>query len=219
MTAKNTLLPPHFYQSIDGWFDFDDIYRQAVVDAVDGSRMVEVGTWLGRSAAFLAVEIRRSGKNVSLWCVDTFRGTRGEAVHGPVVLNHGGSVRQAFELAMRRGGVRDLIQVIESESHTAAERFQEESLDFVFIDADHSYEEVKRDIAAWIPKIKCGGVLAGHDHCEQFPGVVRAVTEAFSRYDAERRRRSTALRLADAANFAAIPAYTAAFTSGERERA
>lgn len=180
------MLFPHFYDGIDGWFDFQDVYLQAVAEAGDGSRMVEVGSWLGRSAAFLAVEIRRSGKNVHLWCVDTFRGTPGEGVHEPVVVSHGGSVRQAFEHAMQRGGVRDLIQLIESESHAAAEQFENESLDFVFIDADHGYEAVRRDIAAWLPKVKCGGVLAGHDHSENFPGVIRAVTEAFSRYDAER---------------------------------
>jgi Methyltransferase domain len=176
----------HFYETIEGWFDFEDIYRQAVADAGDGARMVEIGSWLGRSTAFLAVEIRRSGKRISLSCVDTFRGTPGETIHNAVVRKHGGNVRQAFELAMQRGGVADLVEVIESESCAAAARFEDQSLDFVFIDADHSYEAVRRDIAAWAPKVKPGGVLAGHDHTEQFPGVVRAVTEAFSRYDAER---------------------------------
>lgn len=53
-------------------------------------------------------------------------------------------------------------------------------LDFVFIDADHSYEAVKADIAAWTPKVRKGGWVLGHDWNEKrFPGVVRAVTEAF----------------------------------------
>lgn len=54
------------------------------------------------------------------------------------------------------------------------------SLDFVFIDADHSYEGVVSDIEAWLPKLKPGGLLAGHDYDNpDFPkfGVKRAVDE------------------------------------------
>lgn len=46
----------------------------------------------------------------------------------------------------------------------AAKRFEDESLDFVFIDADHSDRAVREDIAAWLPKVKIGGLLCGHDY-------------------------------------------------------
>lgn len=52
-------------------------------------------------------------------------------------------------------------------------------LDFVFIDGDHSYEGVKIDLEKYVPKIKSGGILAGHDWTcirEDF-GVVQAGTE------------------------------------------
>jgi len=56
-----------------------------------------------------------------------------------------------------------------------ADRVEDNSLDFVFIDADHSYESVKKDIIAWVPKLKPGGLLSGHDiHLE---GVLKAVKE------------------------------------------
>ena len=45
----------------------------------------------------------------------------------------------------------------------ASKLYENESLDFVFIDACHEYSCVKEDIIAWYPKIKKGGVLAGHD--------------------------------------------------------
>jgi len=55
-------------------------------------------------------------------------------------------------------------------------------LDFVYIDADHSYEGVRRDLGAWFGKVREGGVLAGHDYEHpQFPGVQRAVDEFFGR--------------------------------------
>lgn len=52
-------------------------------------------------------------------------------------------------------------------------------IDMVFIDADHDYEAVKSDILAWMPHVKPGGIVAGHDYAQQFPGVVRAVNELF----------------------------------------
>lgn len=51
--------------------------------------------------------------------------------------------------------------------------------DFVFIDAAHSYHAVKADIEAWKPKVREGGWLGGHDYHDVFPGVKRAVDEAF----------------------------------------
>ena len=60
----------------------------------------------------------------------------------------------------------------------AASDFEDDSLDFVFIDADHTYEGVKKDIDAWYPKVKKGGLVSGHDI--DWPDVKRAVDENFS---------------------------------------
>lgn len=62
-----------------------------------------------------------------------------------------------------------------------AMQFRDQSLDFVFIDGDHSYEGCKQDIEAWWPKIRAGGWLCGHDYAnDEFPFgqmVKRAVDE------------------------------------------
>jgi predicted O-methyltransferase YrrM len=60
----------------------------------------------------------------------------------------------------------------------AASLFQDGSLDGVFIDADHTYEAVKMDIQNWMPKVRKGGILAGHDYVETWPGVIEAVNES-----------------------------------------
>lgn len=52
-------------------------------------------------------------------------------------------------------------------------------MDFVFIDADHSYEGAKADITHWLPKVRKGGWIGGHDYNQKWPGVIRAVDEAF----------------------------------------
>lgn len=82
-------------------------------------------------------------------------------------------------MAMRNAGRRGII--LHMDSAEAAKWIPDGCLDFVFIDADHSYEGVKRDIQAWRPKLKAGGLLSGHDYAN--PGeklgmeVKRAVDE------------------------------------------
>jgi predicted O-methyltransferase YrrM len=58
----------------------------------------------------------------------------------------------------------DNLQLLVSLSEDAVKSFDDETFDVVYIDADHSYESVKRDIASWRPKVKRGGVLCGHDY-------------------------------------------------------
>lgn len=65
------------------------------------------------------------------------------------------------------------------DSAEASREFPDESLDFVYIDAQHEYEAVLRDLRAWYPKVKRGGVIAGDDCGES--GVKQAVTEFFPR--------------------------------------
>jgi hypothetical protein len=64
----------HFYQDIHGWFDYADIYRRMVKEATSGSHFIEVGVHLGRSAAFMAVEIINSGKLIEFDCIDPWDG-------------------------------------------------------------------------------------------------------------------------------------------------
>jgi predicted O-methyltransferase YrrM len=72
--------------------------------------------------------------------------------------------------------------VIQDTSFNAAEWIADWSLDFVFIDAVHTYEFIKRDLELYYPKVKPGGLFSGHDYCSQqnrtkLFGVKRAVNE------------------------------------------
>lgn len=70
-------------------------------------------------------------------------------------------------------------RIIRLDSVRASRLFKPESLDLVFIDANHTYEAVSADIQAWLPIVRKGGVLAGHDyHCQGgHAGVKKAVDE------------------------------------------
>jgi len=88
-----------------------------------------------------------------------------------------------FELAksrLLRFGER--VEIIRKTSFDAAAEFDSGSLDFVYIDGQHHYEAVKEDIEVWLPKLKPGGILCGHDYLNGLVdgcafGVKRAVDE------------------------------------------
>ena len=62
----------------------------------------------------------------------------------------------------------------------ASKEIEDGSLDLVFIDAAHDYDNVMADIEAWYPKVKHGGLLTGHDFKHTFVGVMRAVADNFN---------------------------------------
>jgi predicted O-methyltransferase YrrM len=142
--------------------DFSDLYAEAVMDAPDGGVLVEVGSYLGASAIAMCKHIKASGKHLRFVCVDHFRGSADE-IHQNLAAHCGGSYRKLFEANLDKHGVQNMVEVIEGDSAGSADLFRDRTVDFVFIDAEHTTEAVKRDVNAWLPKVKPGGTLAGHD--------------------------------------------------------
>lgn len=147
--------------------------------ATDGAHFVECGTYAGKSAAFMGVEIANSGKSIRFDCCDTFQG---------VDRKHFDSDRDFLDQEALRGDdgtlaattranlapVADYIHLRVGDSLSLATTYPDASLDFVFLDDDHSTDHVLRELAAWSPKVKPGGMLAGHDLT--WPSVRDAVT-------------------------------------------
>ncbi len=157
----------HFYQTIDGWCDYEDIYREAITRAEDGAVFVEIGAFKGKSGVFAGVEILNSGKKITLNLVDHFKGN---AEHlDPASPWHEAELAQnpeyLFEVCTKNlEPVKDAVTIIRKTSVQAAKQFKANSLDFVFIDGSHDTDSVCSDIDAWLPKVKAGGIIAGHDY-------------------------------------------------------
>ena len=138
------------------------VHRHVFVNLVNEHRWTH-GAELGVDKGILFGALLRGCPNLHLTGVDTFP-------------DHERS-RRVFELA---NAYVDRSHLMVMTTHEASALMEPASLDFVFIDADHSYDAVKDDIALWRPKVKTGGWLGGHDyHPRKFPGVVKAVDEAF----------------------------------------
>lgn len=169
----------HFFQNIQGFSDgIPQVYRDIVTQADDDSHFVEVGSWKGTSAAFMAVEIVNSGKRIKFDCVDTWEGSEehqeGGGFFDPLVKE--GKLYEHFIDNMKP--VEGYYTPVRKPSVEAAGLYEDGSLDFVFIDAAHDYDNVKADIAAWFPKVREGGLLGGHDWGH--PPVATAVQDSLT---------------------------------------
>jgi len=156
----------HFFKDVvdESYFSFEDLYSRAAKHFPSGSTFVELGVLHGKSLAYLTVECINAGKNNKIYGVDTFDwgANQWEKVHRNLR-----PIEGRFDLISRP-------------SHLAAKLFADNSVDFLFIDANHSYECVRADIDAWLPKMRFGSWICGHDYDkDSFPGCVQAVWETF----------------------------------------
>jgi predicted O-methyltransferase YrrM len=168
---------------IPGWFDFADFYQAQIDRVSDGAAIVECGTYLGRSTACLAAAIQRSGKQIACDTIDTFLGVPEAQWLGTPpadrftfadqeALRVDGTLEAAARAHLAPYG--DTVRIRCADAIAAAADYADGSLDFVFLDDDHTTDHVLREVRAWWPKIKPGGVLAGHDY--DWAPVGRALT-------------------------------------------
>jgi predicted O-methyltransferase YrrM len=162
----------HFYQDIQGWFSFINVYQEMIGLMKDGHHYVEVGAWKGKSTSFMAVEIANSGLNIKFDVVDTWEGSNEIAHHTDPYLQNN-TLYEHFIDNMKP--VDRYYTPLRMTSVEASTLYTDNSLDFVLIDANHEYEPVKADILAWLPKVKSGSILAGDDALGA--GVNQAVNE------------------------------------------
>jgi predicted O-methyltransferase YrrM len=150
-------------QNIPNWFDYAPLYESFARRMPEDATFVEVGSWAGHSIIHFALAIKALSKPSRIVAIDTFRGSPEDVVQTAFAATCGGTFRSAFDENLRLAGVVDMIEVIEGDSADSAKLFTDGSVWGVFIDADHATEAVRRDFAAWQPKVAHGGILAGHD--------------------------------------------------------
>lgn len=180
------------YADIVGWSDFEDVYATAVRElGRDGAVFVEVGTLLGRSACLMGQLVRQSGADVTVLTYDPHDPTRCRDPRERELLEsmfaaYGGREAVVRELVgnLEKLGLAGTVVPRPVPSPEAAEEHADGSVDFVFVDGSHDFEGAFADVAAWWPKVRPGGVLAGHDYVHwSGDGVERAVKEFFGTDD------------------------------------
>ena len=179
---------------------FADLIRTS---AKDGMNVAEIGVWDGVTTKGYIDTIHKNEGH--LYAVDWFKGnigTRGSHGHlaGPLGPSTPDNSRIILELFKHNiSTYLDNITILNGNSHEMINKIPDKSLDICFIDCDHTYASVTKDIELCIPKMKDDSILCGHD-CETFnfvdtyseddllldyikgkghPGVQKAVYEKF----------------------------------------
>ena len=134
----------------------------------DGSNLVEVGSYKGRSTCSLALGCR--GTNNRVFAVDPFDG-------GPDLPTSDSFLE--FSQNLRRCGVSELVVPIVGVSVEVSRNWTQ-PIQLLFIDGSHKYEDVLADFAGFLPHVVPGGIVAFHDVVETWPGVLRAWNDTIS---------------------------------------
>lgn len=149
--------------------------------------VAEIGSYKGGSAIVLADAIITAGGG-DLHCIDNWKELNGKEGARPVLASHeefSRNFNDAFPCKpngeLLHVSVPFAMYVDDRGSPLASDMWPGifELLDFFYIDGDHTYEAVKRDIQAFLPKMRPGGIMCGHDYRGENDGVGRAVRECF----------------------------------------
>ena len=149
------------YFNIPGWFNYSETYDMIVDEIADDGKIVEIGSFLGRSTHYLATSLMNANKEqVKIYCVDTFGGS---SEHGNLKLPK--DFISIFKENLQFFIGREMVIPLQgrSDSQDILNKFENESVDYIMVDGAHEHEPVLGDIENWWPKLKQDGVMFGDD--------------------------------------------------------
>lgn len=176
--------PADYPDDLQGWGS-DHPVLAAAIEKLRPRRIVEVGSWKGRSAINMARIVRTLGLECEIVCVDTWLGSpehwlrAGPGWYESLALKNGyPQLYYTFMGNVVRHGFQDIITPMPMTSESAAFvlRHLKMSFDIAYIDAAHEYAPAKRDFIAYWDLLNENGVLIGDDYIH-WPGVTQAANE------------------------------------------
>jgi predicted O-methyltransferase YrrM len=151
--------------------------------------IVEIGSWLGKSTCVFGKYAKEN--NSTVIAVDWWRDNPDV---GLFIKRNGIDIFKQFMQNINELELSRNVTALAMDSIEASYLINDSSIDMIFIDADHRYSKVSKDIRYWYPKLLPGGVICGHDfeafdyddefievdvHEGRHHGVIKAVTEFF----------------------------------------
>lgn len=162
--------------------EIPDTDRESLADLF-GVLGYGVGAEIGVEQGVYSEVLLRSAPDLILFCIDAWKAYDGYRDH-----------RTQSKLDGFMAATQERLEPYQSRyrlyrdfSVDAARQFENGSLDFVYIDANHSLQHVIQDLEAWVPKVRSGGIVAGHDFSQRVRNgyqchvveAVRAWTSAY----------------------------------------
>ncbi len=134
--------------------------------------MIEIGSYMGESTMLFA----SSQLFNKIYAIDPYIGDEPFNSLSNITWK---DVKEQFNINTR---FFNNIELIQEYSQYTVSKFENKSIDFIYIDANHTYESVKNDLQLYLPKLKSNSVIAGHDYCDiKWPGVIKAVNEVLGK--------------------------------------
>jgi len=163
---------------IPGTFNYEDLYDTAISESKNNSTFVEIGSWLGKSTNYLVNKVKESNKNIEIFSIDSFKGSSSDITEQSIVEAFNGDVYYEF---MENGIISDnsdYLNIIKDDSIVASKQFQNNTIDFLMIDSDKSYDSVNDNLKNWYHKVKPNGTISGYGYTLN-DNVKRAVNDFF----------------------------------------
>ena len=148
-------------------------YRIQLPELVNKLNLPSIGVEIGVAEGFSSKDFLENGLQ-TLYSVDAWQTLNQKGDGGYEQEWHDKNFSDAKE---RLNKFQERSIIIKGLSQDVAANFDDESVGFLYIDGDHSYEGVKRDLEAWYPKVVKGGVIGFHDYLNDAYGVNRFVNE------------------------------------------
>lgn len=161
--------------AMEGNADLDRKAEEILKRIPENARGVEVGVYQGEGAKRLL----RANPSLNLTLVDSWGNYDGDPSDFHAKLLPQEQAEAIKHTVNNTSFAGERVTILKMRSVMAATVFADQSLDFVFLDADHRLEGVRADIQAWLPKVKPGGWIGGHDYGKPEFGVTGAVNERF----------------------------------------
>lgn len=161
----NEIDPQHSVSNKEGEF----LYNVAK-NCLGKGVIVEIGSWKGRSTIWLG-KGSKAGSGVTVYAIDPHVGS-------PVHRQMYGKVRtfEEFKKNVKMANVDDVVVSIVKTSEEAEKDWNNQPIEFLWIDGNHEYEFVKLDFDKWSPYLTDGGIIAFHDTVHS-PEVRRVIIE------------------------------------------
>ena len=188
-------MKPTLHEAIPSCWSEDifAVYDEAVATAPPHSILIECGSFWGKSAVYLAEAARTADKDLSVFCIDLWdmrphnnpslfdKSQSNGHIEPRIHAEHHDSLFETFAHFVDASGLSpNPLRIMRMNSLDAAMLFYDHpDVHFVYLDDDHEYEHVLKELTLWSPCVRSGGIIAGHDATEEFSGVMRAVHEYF----------------------------------------
>lgn len=157
----------HFYRNIHGYFDFPKVYERYAKTIPENGVFVELGTFCGQSIAYFTVEAINNEKIPEIYCVDTWQGMEYGGGESDNLNDYVRGIQDFYEFFLGEiAPIKKYINPIigNTREQRCINYFDDGEIDILFVDADHTQTGLRQDLYNWYPKVKSGGIMAGHDY-------------------------------------------------------